>query len=200
MKLLPDMTNPLPKLLLALLLGLGSSTFAQAAAPHTKVYLLRGFMNIFSLGMDQLASELQQRGISAEVYNHMSAGLVSNEAIQACKSGQVSSIVLVGHSLGASAAVSVAQDLSAAGVKVALVITLDPVVRTVVPANVQQLKNLYISNGWGATVERSERFHGSLQNVDLKNDPSVGHVSMATSPAIHKQMLQYIMASRNSHC
>ena len=39
--------------------------------PH--VYLLRGLMNIFSLGMDQLAAKIAQRGIAASVHNHAEA-------------------------------------------------------------------------------------------------------------------------------
>ena len=31
---------------------------------------MRGLLNIFSLGMDQLATEIQSHGISADVYNH----------------------------------------------------------------------------------------------------------------------------------
>ncbi|MGC2077117.1 MAG: hypothetical protein WA728_14005, partial [Xanthobacteraceae bacterium] len=36
--------------------------------PH--VYLMRGLLNIFSLGMDQLAAQIQRHGIDASVYNH----------------------------------------------------------------------------------------------------------------------------------
>ena len=45
-------------------LGVGT---AQARA---HVYLLRGLMNIFSLGMDTLAAKIQRRGIYATVHNH----------------------------------------------------------------------------------------------------------------------------------
>ena len=38
---------------------------AATAAPDqgAKVYLLRGFMNVFSLGLDELAAKIEQRGI-----------------------------------------------------------------------------------------------------------------------------------------
>jgi hypothetical protein len=179
----------------------GTFTGTSFASPsHEKVYLLRGFMNVFSLGMDQLASELEQRGISATVGNHLVSSSFASDAIQACKSGQIGSIVIVGHSLGASAAVSMAEELQKAGVHVALIITFDPVVRTAVPPNVQRLKNFYFSNGVGAPVARGERFHGMLQNVDLKDDPQLGHISLAYSPAIHKQVLEYVAAAASSHC
>src|SRR5580698_6992944 len=44
---------------------------ADASRPH--VYLMRGLMNIFSLGMDQLEVEIQRYGIAASVYNHAMA-------------------------------------------------------------------------------------------------------------------------------
>jgi pimeloyl-ACP methyl ester carboxylesterase len=190
------------RLLCVCLFLTGAFTGTSFAAPgsHEKVYLLRGFMNVFSLGMDQLASELEQRGISATVGNHLVSGSFASDAIQACKSGQINSIVIIGHSLGASAAVSMAEEMQKAGVRVALIVTFDPVVRTAVPPNVLRLKNFYFSNGVGAPVARGEHFHGLLQNVDMKDDPQLGHVSLAYSPAIHRQVLEYIAAAANSHC
>ncbi|MGD9924845.1 MAG: hypothetical protein AB7V13_25860, partial [Pseudorhodoplanes sp.] len=36
----------------------------------TRVYLLRGLLNVFSLGMDTLQERLTAMGIEAEVFNH----------------------------------------------------------------------------------------------------------------------------------
>jgi pimeloyl-ACP methyl ester carboxylesterase len=171
---------------------------SAAPASHEKVYLLRGFMNVFSLGMDQLASELERRGVSATVGNHLVSSSFASDAIQACKSGQINSIVIIGHSLGASAAVSMAEEMQKAGVRVALIIMFDPVVRTAVPPNVQRLKNFYFSNGVGEPVARGEHFHGMLQNVDLKDNPQLRHVSLAYSSAIHKQVLSMSLRPRIS--
>src|SRR5215472_6792079 len=43
---------------------------SAAEASHPHVYLMRGLLNVFSLGMDQLAAEIQSHGIAADVYNH----------------------------------------------------------------------------------------------------------------------------------
>lgn len=180
------------------------SAFAAPTHPHSgsrqKVYLLRGFMNVFSPGIDQLADELHQRNISATVSNHLMAPSVASEAIEDCKSGRVGSIVLVGHSLGAGAALSAAEQLEQAGVKVALVVTLDPVGRTAVPNNVSRVKNFYLSNGMGSTVQGGDHFRGQLQNVDMKSDAAMGHVSLTTSPLIHKQIMGYIASAANVGC
>ena len=167
---------------------------------HERVYLLRGLLNVFSLGMDQLGNELRQRNVEAVVGNHTLSGLYANEAIADCKSGRISSIVIVGHSLGASAAVSMAEQLRQAGVRVALIVTVDPVTETVVPSNVQILKNFYFSNGVGRAVQRAPDFHGSLQNVDMKADPQLGHVSLANSEMLHRQVLGYVRAAAGSRC
>jgi len=188
----------LPLILFAV--GVSSATFAgPIPATNKKVYLLRGLTNVLSPGIDQLADELPKRNISATVANHLFSNYLATEAIQDCKSGRVSSIVLVGHSLGASAAVSMAEQLQQAGLHVALMVTFDPVVRTTVPDNVHLLRNFYFSNGVGTVVQRGEHFHGLLQNVDLKSNAELGHVSVTTSPSIQKQVMKDIMAA-NTRC
>jgi hypothetical protein len=102
----------------------------SSVRPHQRVYLLRGFMNVFSLGMDQLAAELRQRGVEAVVGNHSLSDAYASEAAADCKAGRINSIAIVGHSLGAGAGVEMADQLGQAGVGVGLVVTVDPVSRT----------------------------------------------------------------------
>src|SRR6201985_3822169 len=109
----------------ALSAALGLPNLAYAAGQ--KVFLIRGFANVFSPGIDLLASELQQRGVNVETSNPLSWSSTASEAIEGFKSGQISSIVLVGHSLGGAAVVDVAKRLQEAGMRVALMVTLDPV-------------------------------------------------------------------------
>jgi pimeloyl-ACP methyl ester carboxylesterase len=178
-----------------------SSATSAAASPgvHRKVYLLRGLTNVLSPGLDQLADELGKRNIDVTISNHAFWESLATEAIQDCKSGRVSSIVLVGHSLGASAALSMAEQLQQAGVRVALIVTLDPVAKTAVPGNVRLLKNFYLSSGVGTRVERGGHFHGLLQNVDMGRNTELGHVSLTTAPSIQKQIMKDIVAA-NSGC
>jgi pimeloyl-ACP methyl ester carboxylesterase len=178
-----------------------SSATSAAASPgmHRKVYLLRGLTNVLSPGLDQLADELGKRNIDATISNHAFWESLATEAIQDCKSGRVSSIVLVGHSLGAGAAVSMAEQLQRAGVRVALIVTLDPVAKTAVPGNVHLLKNFYLSSGVGTRVERGGHFHGLLQNVDMGPNTELGHVSLTTAPSIQRQIMTDIVAA-NSGC
>jgi hypothetical protein len=180
------------------LLLMMSATSPAAPAAHKKVYLLRGLTNILSPGIDQLNEELQRRGIDVAIANHAFSESLAREAIEDCKSGRISSVVLVGHSLGASAAVSMAEQLRQAGLHVALIVTMDPVMKLVVPNNVHLVRNYYLSSGVGVAAERSGHFHGTLQNVDMgKTD--YGHVSLTTAPTVQNQAMHDIFAA-NSSC
>ena len=175
------------------------SQLHPAGAPHEKVFLLRGFTNVLSPGIDQLAQELKERNIDTEVANHVFAVPLANEAIDDCRSGRVSTVVLVGHSFGATGALMMADRMQKAGLHVALIVTLDPVIKGSVPANVHRLENYYLSNGIGTTMQPGDHFHGMLSNVDLKSNPDVGHVSVTTLPSMQKQVMHDILTA-NTRC
>ena len=166
-----------------------------AGAPHEKVFLLRGFTNVLSPGIDELAEELKQRNIDTEVANHLFALPLASEAIDDCKSGRVSTVVLVGHSFGATGALMMADRMQKAGLQVALIVTLDPVIKGTVPGNVHRLENFYLSNGVGTTIQPAANFHGAISNVDLKNNPELGHVSVTTLPSMQKQVIHDIITA-----
>jgi hypothetical protein len=172
---------------------------ASAQAPHEKVFLLRGFTNVLSPGIDQLAQELKDRNIETEVANHAFAIPLASEAIEDCKSGRVGTVVLIGHSFGATGALMMADRMQKAGLHVALIVTLDPVIKGAVPANVHRLENFYLSNGVGTIMQPGENFHGAISNVDLKSNPELGHVSVTTLPSMQKQVIHDVMTA-NTRC
>jgi Thioesterase domain len=191
--------RPLSAWLLAALIVTGASPISSAAAnSHKKVYLLRGLTNVLSPGIDQLNEDLQGHNVDVTIANHAFSDSLVLEAIEGCKSGRIGSIVLVGHSLGASAAVSMAEQLQKAGLHVALIVTIDPVTKIVVPNNVRVLRNYYLSSGVGTVVEPSGRFHGTLQNIDMGRT-DYGHVSLTTAPMIQNRAMHDIL-SANSSC
>jgi hypothetical protein len=171
---------------------------SAATAAHKKVYLLRGLTNVLSPGIDHLNEELQRRNVDVTIANHAFSDSLASEAIEGCKSGRFASVVLVGQSLGASAAVSMAEQLQRAGLHVALIVTIDPVTKIVVPNNVRLIRNYFLSSGVGTVVERSGHFHGTLQNVDM-GKTEYGHVSLTNAPVIQNQAMRDIL-SANSSC
>ena len=61
---------------------------ALAQGPATSgstahVYLLRGVLNVFSMGMDQIAYNLEQRGIATTVSNYLLWSSVADDAAAA---------------------------------------------------------------------------------------------------------------------
>jgi hypothetical protein len=74
---------------------------ARPRASVTHVYLMRGFLNVFSLGMDTLATELRSAGISATVDSYVGWHEVAHAIAANYRAGQRGPIVLVGHSFGA---------------------------------------------------------------------------------------------------
>jgi hypothetical protein len=184
------------------LVCLSNPALSQTAAPHRStgavhVYLVRGLLNVFSLGLDTIADRLRHQGIQATVHNHLEWPVLVTEAIDACKSGRESQIILIGHSLGASSVVDMANTMGQAGVQASLVVSIDPVVRDTATGYVSRLINYYVSNGVGQPVDRGPSFRGSLQNVDLKNTPEGGHF-MTNSEAIQQRVYNDVISAVHS--
>lgn len=183
--------------MLALSMLVAASGAATAAPDQgAKVYLLRGFMNVFSLGLDELAAKIEQRGIRAEVYNHTSWSRLVNEIAADYKSGKVRRVILVGHSLGGAAIVDLAGGLGNAGVPVALAVSLDAISPNPVNGRVGTFLNLYVN---GRTLSKGPNFHGRLVNTDLTKDSSVGHLTIDKVDVVHAMVLRQIVAAARPH-
>src|ERR1700744_1189588 len=68
--------------LFTLLSGLPFGVSAARAAPVASgahIFLVRGVINIFSLGLDQIAAKLQRQGITATVQNHLLWASIADE-------------------------------------------------------------------------------------------------------------------------
>jgi pimeloyl-ACP methyl ester carboxylesterase len=172
---------------LAVLIGLSGTGVARAAA---HVYLLRGIFNV-SVGLDALAGKLAHRGIAATVYGHDEESAVAALAAQQYQGGTARPIILIGHSLGAGAAVSVARQLNSSGIPVALLVLLDPVSASGVPPNVGRAVNLYVSGGQGTAVGAEPGFRGSLNNMDYRG-AGMDHMSIQAADSVHRQIIGYV--------
>jgi hypothetical protein len=180
---------------LLLVLPIGASP-ANAAAPASgaHVYLLRGVLNIFSLGLDEIAAKLEQQGITVTVANYLSWASLADEAAAEYRSGRVRTIILVGHSSGATALPDMVARLDQLGAPVKLAIGLDSVFHTSLAGRVGRYINFYIANGAGTPVARAKGFRGSLENVDVQNVPSVGHLTIDKNEIIQQKVISAIDA------
>jgi hypothetical protein len=190
-----------PLLATAMALGLlfvsiaGSPANAATAAPGSDahVYLLRGVLNIFSLGLDDIAAKLQRQGINATVANYLSSDSLADEAAAEYRSGRIRTIVLVGHSSGATVLPDMVARLNQLGVPVTLAIGLDSVFQTSLSGHVGRYLNFYVANGGGTQVGRTNQFHGNLENVDV-GGMGVGHLSIDKSEVMQQKVISAIDA------
>ena len=117
------------KSLLFAAIFVGLSAVSGNAQASGQIYLLRGLAGIFSTGLDALDGKLVQRGFNATVHGYDYYEGLAKEAAQLQKSGK-GPIVIIGHSLGADAAIFMAEKMKAAGAPVALVVTFGPTVNS----------------------------------------------------------------------
>jgi hypothetical protein len=182
-------------LAIALSLCLGSSPGMAQSRAH--VYLLRGLMNIFSLGMDSLGDELNRHGVYATVHGYGEWQSLADRAAANYKAGKEGPIILIGHSLGADAVMEMAAYLGRKGVPVALVVPFDGTQSFGASENVARVLNL--TQRKYAYMGKGPGFHGSLVNLDVSSDSSIDHINIDKSPRLHARVISEVLAVVGSH-
>jgi hypothetical protein len=186
--------------------GVPATAAAKEKAPapaatieHGQVYLMRGLANIWSRGMDQLTELLVAKGVRAEVYNHARWQELAVEAAEKySKDPNFAPIILIGHSLGANAAVLMAEKLGAAGVPVRLIITFDSLARSndvkvKISSNVEEVLNFYKAKAWGLEMVPGKGFKGKIENVNLNDKRGVGHLNMDKNPELQARAVAVVL-------
>ena len=182
-------------LLLFPLAGGPAAAKAPPPLPETAhVYMLRGVLNIFSLGLDEIAARLEGQGIPVTVANFVSWSSLADEAAAEYKAGRLKTIVLVGHSSGATALPDMIAKLNHLGVPVKLAIGLDSVFKTRLSTGAERYINLYIGDGPGEPVRPAEGFRGKLDNIDVQGT-GLGHISIDKSDIIQRRVIDEIDAA-----
>jgi len=184
----------------ALAVGIAVAFGASAAQPQPRahVYLLRGLLNIFSLGMDTLAEELKRRDVDATVHSYGDWQTLADQAAADYKAGKEAPIILIGHSLGADSVMEMAAYLGRKGVPVALVVPFDCIKSCTASDNVAHVLNLTHS-GTYAYVRGGPGFHGTLSNIDVSSDPDIDHINIDKSPRLHARVVAEVLAVVGNH-
>jgi len=170
----------------------GAAPTQTAATTH--VYLLRGVLNIFSLGLDTIGARLQAQGIPVTVANFVSWSSLADEAATEYRAGRLKTIILVGHSSGATALPDMIAKLNQLGVPVKLAIGLDSVFKTKLTAGAERYINIYIGDGPGEPVRAAAGLRGKLDNVDVRGS-GVGHITIDKNEAIQRRVIAEIDAA-----
>ena len=170
---------------------------ALHGTPHpSRVILLRGWRGLYSSGVNDLAAKLRARGVDAIVYRHDQW----RDVAAAVPPG--ADVTLVGFSYGADDAIRLADRLGKRGVRVPLLVTIDPVTPPPVPEAVGRCVNYYQSNGvmdvlpWlrGVPV-RGPR----VTNFDLRTGrkdllrPDTSHATIAGHAKLHDEIVRLIV-------
>jgi len=192
-----------------LMLFASSSSLVQAASSNQRtlaqsrtskrpggasIYLLRGFANIFSTGLDQIRTDLSSAGVEAIVRNHSAWRSVAAKIVEDYKSGQKRSVVLIGHSLGANAIISISEELAKNGIRVDLLASFAATAPAPLPANVKHAINYYFSEkGWGLPLIAGPRFKGKLENRDYSRAKDIGHFNIDKQRALQLEVERQVM-------
>ncbi len=171
---------------------------AAKAQPRGSIYLFLGLLNVFSTGLDTLSDELKARGVpnTAMNYGGWTGPAADIEARYAKNPGRTRPIVLIGHSFGADAAISMSAALAKKGIPVDLVVIFDATARQPVPANVRHLINFYgATDGIGKRLASGRGFHGRLENINVdKLNSAIGHLDIEKQAAFHRQVIREVLA------
>jgi hypothetical protein len=166
----------------------------DAVAAENRVILLRGYLGLFSNGLDELADELKAKGFDVEVRQHLYWTEVVNDLLRDRAAGKIGTLTFVGHSQGGNDAIEIATALSVSHVPVDLIVTLTPVYPKPVPANVARAIDYYQAGGWGSPLTPGQGFRGTLANHNVAGDQSISHFNIAENPRIRAEVVREIEA------
>jgi len=148
------------------LVALAGPACAQEEAPRTKVLIFRGVFNVFSLGLDTLAGDLEKQGYDVRIIPP-SMGVIPAAEIRAeylADPQNAPPIIFVGHSMGGRLCLHVAHWFQQSRIPVESVVILDSNVLATVPPNVKRCVNLYVTNITGV-------FHGGPVHAQVTGTP-----------------------------
>ena len=170
---------------------------AGADAPtKLRAYLFRGFAGmIFSRGTDDLADRIEHAGFKATVNEAVMCPQIAKDAIADYRRDPAL-IVLIGHSMGGTCAISFAEMLEAEHIPVSLLVTTEPNrISHKVPRNVERYINIFQANSplGGFNTETVPDFRGHVATFDLAEHSEVSHMNMEKDGAIQEQVMNKIL-------
>jgi pimeloyl-ACP methyl ester carboxylesterase len=160
--------------------------------PRGRAYLFRGALGpLFSRGIDRLGEQLEDAGITANVYEFTICRLIAAQAIREYRESPAP-IILIGHSMGGFCAVKFAEILEAERIRASLVVAIDPAhVTPDVPLNVDRFINIFLSKDilGGGDVKPKAGYRGQYASFDLSERKEVSHINIEKMDVVHKQLV-----------
>lgn len=184
--------------LLILFIAIGCSPKTSPPPIKGHVVLIRGFQDWYSTGIDELGKELHAAGCDATVFPQSESKAVGESLATSAERP----LVLIGFSYGADDVITIARKLAKSDKTVDLLITIDPVTPSRVPANVRLCVNYYQSNGladafpWlrGVPLKTDDPLT-PLDNFDLRKNRTdllqsdTSHATIAGHKKLHEEIV-----------
>lgn len=184
---------------------------AVAALRPGHAYCMRGFLGIFSTGIDQLARQLgRDAGVPAAACADSEAGHLYRFILHEHRAGRLRGpLILIGHSWGADDQIRVARRLARHGVRVKLLVVIDPVTPPEIPANVIKCVDIYKSHPWtdflpfwrGVAVRAEDPRRTRVMNINLRYvnvgfpTGGINHINIEKNPGVHRMILALVERS-----
>jgi len=225
-KRIPTPSSLLPFLMLAMTIFFGGCMDITGRGPapldrtvdqaqrqlHTRVgyvYCMRGWLGIFSTGMDTLADKIDSKigapavSVADEEYRRLQDWLIKEHDEGHINEGP---LVLLGHSYGADDQIRVAEALKEHGISVDLLVVIDPVTPPPIPDNVKRAYCLYYSHpltdwypAWrGVPARVADPTKTPLTNIDLRttdvgfDTSEINHVNVEAVNGVHNMVMKQI--------
>jgi hypothetical protein len=170
-----------------------------ASSSAEEVYLIRGFANVFSRGMDQMTAQLRARGVNAKSLSNGAWRSVAQDIIKRQAQGRVSyPIIILGHSVGGQEAPRFANTLGQAGIPTALVVGVDPGFAAPPPFSkgAQRVVNYWIQGGArGNPYRATSGFSGNIQNIDIRSFSAADHVGIDKDPRVQSRIVAQVLST-----
>ncbi len=158
------------------------------------VFLLRGFADIFSRGLDDIGARLKAKGIDAEVIGHTSWRYVARTIIDNQKKYGGVPVILIGHSLGANAVIRIAKQLNEHKIKVQYLVTFEPTQTLEIPSNVDIAINYYLSNStMGVPLTKAQGSSGTFENRNMVDIEGIGHFNIEKQPMLQQTVIDRVL-------
>lgn len=179
-----------------------AASVAEVSTGSAQIYMFRGgFFGVFSTGITDMATELRRRGVPAQDVNwsdHSSSLAKIKKSISANPKSRP--IILAGHSLGASTALSMARDLTSDNIAVDLVIVFDSLGSSTVPKGVRKLISFKASGNKDnpGSFRPGKGFNGSIHNVDIRILPDLeksNHWNIVNQKELQQRVFSEIEAA-----
>ncbi|WP_439710805.1 lipase [Brucella anthropi] len=164
-------------------------------SPQADVYLLRGFGDVFSTGIDEIGKQLQANGVDAHVEGHQAWRFVLNQILADQRKNPRAPVILIGHSLGANAVIDIATALEKKGIQVTYMATFAATAPAPLPGNIRRVVNFYFKqHGWGLPLTAGPRFRGSLDNRDFSGMKDIGHFNIEKQRPLQDEVVRNVLS------